>query len=306
MPADQPLVLAHCPLCAAPAADAPTLAAFPELTWVSCACGLIYKRSETPDPAATTFYEDGYFGSGEQGRRYTQRRRRRVQKSRNQILDLLNHAPRGPLLDIGCSMGYTLQAARELGLVPTGFDISEYAVSECRALGFRAECGAQGRLPFADGEFSFVTMKHVFEHTPDPRAALREVRRVLAAGGGVFIAVPHGDNGKAARRPLQSRQYLPAHHGREHFVYYTPATLSKLLEEEGFQVARVHPALVHWQAPLHRRIGEMLFAPLRFLAQQVADLARVRKEFWLVATRRDVDMNAASQQYSGSGLQGNK
>ncbi len=282
---DQPIVLARCPLCEASVDAARTLARYPELTWVECTCGLIYKRSELPDPQAADFYEGGYFGTGDQGRRYTQRRARRVQKSRNQILDLLNHAPPAPLLDIGCSMGYTLEAARELGLTPTGSDISEFALGECRSLGFRAEQGVLGALPFEDGEFGLVTMKHVLEHTPEPRAALREVRRVLRPGGGLFIAIPHGGYGKSRRRPLESQFYLPARHGREHFVYYTPATLTRMLETEGFRVARVNPALVHRRAGLGRRVGELLAAPFRALGQAAVDAVQARKEFWLVAVR---------------------
>jgi SAM-dependent methyltransferase len=281
----QPPVLSACPLCGAGVESTRIVATYPELTWVRCSCGLIYKRSELPDPKAVDFYEGGYFGTGDQGRRYTQRRQRRVQKSRNQILDLLNHAPPGPLLDIGCSMGYTLEAARSLGLTPTGSDISEFAIGECRSLGFRAERGELGRLPFADGEFTLATMKHVLEHTPDPRSALREVRRVLRPGGGLFIAIPHGGYGKSLRRPQQSQFYLPQRHGREHFVYYTPRTLTKLLENEGFRVARVNPALIHRRAGTARRLGEVLAAPLRALGQAFVDAIQARKEFWLVAVR---------------------
>jgi len=86
----QPIVLAACPLCGG--SQARELAVFPELTWVRCDCSLIYKRSEQPDPAAAEFYESGYFGAGEQGRRYTQRTRRRIQKSRNQIRYLVAQA----------------------------------------------------------------------------------------------------------------------------------------------------------------------------------------------------------------------
>jgi SAM-dependent methyltransferase len=283
----QPPVLSACPLCGADVSTTRTVAAYPELTWVRCGCDLIYKRSELPDPKSVDFYEGGYFGTGEQGRRYTQRRRRRVQKSRNQILDLLNHAPPGPLLDIGCSMGYTLEAARSLGLTPTGSDISEFAIGQCRSLGFRAERGELGRLPFADGEFSLVTMKHVLEHTPEPRSALREVRRVLKSGGGLFIAIPHGGYGKSLRHPQESQFYLPQRHGREHFVYYTPATLTKLLESEGFEVRRVNPALLHRRAGAARRVGEALAAPFRALGQALVDLIQARKEFWLVAVKPD-------------------
>jgi hypothetical protein len=89
------VVLDRCPLCAAGVGESRPLAQYEELTWVACRCGLIYKHAERPDPAAADFYEGGYFGEGEQGRRYTRRLGRRVQKSRNQILDLLNHAPPG-------------------------------------------------------------------------------------------------------------------------------------------------------------------------------------------------------------------
>jgi 2-polyprenyl-3-methyl-5-hydroxy-6-metoxy-1,4-benzoquinol methylase len=279
----QPIVLSECPLCRG--TQAAPLATYPELTWVRCGCGLIYKRSEHPDPAADGFYESGYFGAGEQGRRYTQRTRRRIQKSRNQILDTLNFVPPGPLLDIGCSVGYTLRAARELGLEPTGSDLSQYAVQTCREQGFRAEVGELSRLPFADGEFGIVTMKHVLEHTPDPRAALREVRRVLRPGGATFIAIPHAGYRKALRAPQSSRYYLPAAHGREHFVYYTPDTLSRLLKEEGYRVVAVNPQLLHRSASAPRRAAEALLAPFRWLAQRLADGFGLRKEFWLVAVR---------------------
>jgi len=285
MAIEQPIVLAACPLCATDGTNARTVATYPELTWVRCDCGLIYKRSELPDPKSTDFYEGGYFGTGDQGRRYTQRRKRRVQKSRNQILDLLNHAAPGPLLDIGCSMGYTLEAARSLGLTPTGSDISVFAIRECRSLGFRAERGELGRMPFGDGEFSLVTMKHVLEHTPDPRAALREVRRILRPGGGLFVAIPHGGYGKSLRHPQRSQFYLPERHGREHFVYYTPATLTTLLASEGFSVKRVNPALMHRHAGAARRLGETLAAPFRAIGQALVDSIQARKEFWLVAVR---------------------
>jgi SAM-dependent methyltransferase len=285
MSENQPPVLTACPLCHAGVDTTRVVATYPELTWVRCGCGLIYKRSEWPDPASADFYEGGYFGTGDQGRRYTQRRKRRVQKSRNQILDLLNHVPPGPLLDVGCSMGYTLEAARSLGLTPTGSDISDFAIAECRSLGFRAEHGALGQLPFTDGEFAMVTMKHVLEHTPDPRAAVREVRRVLRPGGGLFIAIPHGGYGKSLRHPQQSQFYLPARHGREHFVYYTPQTLTKLVESEGFRVVRVNPALLHRRAGAARKAGEALAAPFRALGQGIVDLLQARKDFWLVAVR---------------------
>jgi hypothetical protein len=116
---------------------------------------------------------------------------------------------------------------------------------------------------------------------------------VLRPGGGLFIAIPHAGYGKAQRNPQKSNFYLPARHGREHFVYYTPATLARLLESEGFKVARVHPALLHRRAPAARRLGELLFAPLRAAGQALAALAQTRKEFWLVAVKTDAPVRVS-------------
>jgi len=47
-----------------------------------------------------------------------------------------------------------------------------------------------GRSPFSGGVFDCVFASHVLEHIPDDRAAIREVRRVLAPGGIAFLPVP--------------------------------------------------------------------------------------------------------------------
>lgn len=280
---DPVLVLPQCPLCGS--ADHSILARYAELVWVRCPCGGIYKRWQRPAQISEDFYEHGYFGEDAGGRAYTRRTPRRVAKSRHQIRDVLNHAAPGPLLDIGCSMGYTLRAADQLGLEAAGTDISRHAIETCRALGFRTLPGRLDALPFADGAFGIVTMKHVLEHTPDPRRALAEVRRVLRPRGGLFIAVPHAEYHRARRDPQHSRYYLPQAHGSEHHVYYTPATLGRLLRECGFTVARVHPALLHHAAPIAVRIAQCVLAPLRALAQGFANRFDLRKEFWTVAVR---------------------
>ncbi len=46
------------------------------------------------------------------------------------------------------------------------------------------------RLPFEDGRFDFIFASHVLEHVRDDRAALAEIRRVLAPGGIAVLPVP--------------------------------------------------------------------------------------------------------------------
>ena len=59
-------------------------------------------------------YDESYFVSrGNVRHQYNAKIRRRIQKSRSQILDVLNHVEPGPLLDVGCARGSTLRAAEE-------------------------------------------------------------------------------------------------------------------------------------------------------------------------------------------------
>ncbi|MDR1331194.1 MAG: class I SAM-dependent methyltransferase [Tannerella sp.] len=44
--------------------------------------------------------------------------------------------------------------------------------------------------PFADGHWSLIVCNHVLEHVPDYKAALKELRRILATDGILEISVP--------------------------------------------------------------------------------------------------------------------
>jgi hypothetical protein len=128
-PASTPAqIIARCPLCGA--TDPRPYAVHPTVTWVKCGCGLIYKQASAEIASAP----EGDSFAGHAGV-YVRRARRRIAKSRAQIRDVLNHVPPGPLLDIGCSLGHTLQAAIGLGLPAQGVEIHPDSVAWCRARG---------------------------------------------------------------------------------------------------------------------------------------------------------------------------
>ena len=107
-----------CPLCAS--AEAPLIVQFPELAYGRCkGCGLIYKREQ--DEALARAYDEKYFVKGRA--KYLKRWEHRVRKNRRQLEVCLEYVPDAKaMLDIGCSAGYVLAAAKSLGLEEMGLD----------------------------------------------------------------------------------------------------------------------------------------------------------------------------------------
>jgi SAM-dependent methyltransferase len=265
-----------CPICAS--RERSTLVEHESLAFVRCRCGLIYKSRGLASFVEST--EPSW------NKRYDKRREHRVAKARRQILDVLNHVEPGPLLDVGCSLGHALEAASRLGLEARGLDLNENLLEPCRERGFDVRCGdVAGPYPFEDETFNIVLLKHVFEHTPSPRAALREIRRVLKPGGGMFIAVPNGDYFKARYSPKSYYFFSPESGGRYHFVYYGPKQLRRLVDDEGFRTVRVNPHLWHRRAGWRTNLADVLAWPFRGLYGPVRTAIGNRKEFWLTAVR---------------------
>lgn len=136
------------------------------------------------------------------------------------------------LLDVGCGVGRLLARYRDLGWTVAGVEPSANAVKTCleRQLNVR-----QGLLKASDwgrARFDAVVLIHVFEHIPEPRELLGEVRDVLKPDGILYMAMPN-ERSVAAR--LFRKYWIGADVPR-HYYLYGPATLSRLLVEEGFEV----------------------------------------------------------------------
>jgi SAM-dependent methyltransferase len=206
----------RCPVCRAK--EASEVVTFPELRFGRCGrCGLIYKQEQKP--GLGTGYGEEFFRHNRAG--YMKRWEHRVRKCQRQLLVCLEYAPHArTLLDVGCSAGYVLAAAKSLGLQEMGLDYENFPVDLCREKGFRAVQGTLTELPFADDKFDIVTAKHTLEHVDNPMQGLREIHRVLKPGGVAFIVVPDAAYYKIPLMPRRGRSFRPDRRGWQHHVYF--------------------------------------------------------------------------------------
>lgn len=138
------------------------------------------------------------------------------------LLDL----PRGRrILEVGCGRGVALPPLAEL-CEPTrltGLDIDPRLLVEARERldlrGIEAElcCGDVRDMPFPNGAFDVVIDFGTCYHVSHPETALREVARVLVAGGGLVHEtrmsqlLAHPSRSRGRRLPWAAVPELAAH-----------------------------------------------------------------------------------------------
>lgn len=275
-----------CPVCGT--TDTHPYVAFPQVAFVRCpGCTAVYKQFEVPDIRPATFYERDYFHGRKSGR--DKRFDHRVRKAARWLRSAMELGPTRSVLDVGCSLGYVVAAGKQLGLDAAGSDISAYAVDVCRERGLRAEVGTLDHQPFPDGSFDLVVMKHVLEHTPEPKVALTELRRILSPGGRVLIAVPDLRYWKGLFQRRTYRYFRPDDLGQQHYVYYTTAALQRLLESNGFEVLVTSKAF--FRAHLAKRspvsaIAEAFRYASLWIGFGLAAALLMRREIFVIAQKR--------------------
>ena len=111
------------------------------------------------------------------------------------VLEQVDWANVGSLLDIGCGPGTYLKRVAQRDLFLLGMDVSGGMVREVRS-GWPAQAAARlgysvadaQYIPVRDGALDVVLAMHMLYHVPDIEAAAREMRRVLRSGGRLYAA----------------------------------------------------------------------------------------------------------------------
>jgi len=143
----------------------------------------------------------------------------------------------GKLLDVGCSIGLFLRLAVDRGWTGRGIEFGERALAYARErFGLTVTDEPLTEAGFEPDSFDAVTLLSVLEHTNAPRQMLRDVARVLHPGGVLYVIVPNVDS--LACRVLHER--AATFDGRNHLVYFSPATLRDTLAREGYDAVSTH------------------------------------------------------------------
>jgi SAM-dependent methyltransferase len=209
-------------------------------TWsiAACtACGL-GRLDPMPDaPTVATFYRDVFYAEdGKRFRPWVENLRRGITGLRG--LRLRRMLPAGSrLLDFGAGSGHFADSMRMHGWDAVAHDpFNNTADAATNAAADRPV--DRTTLDYPDRHFDAVTLWYVIEHLLDPRDAIREFHRVLRPGG--ILVLSQQDFSSVQARLFKAR-WLFLDPPR-HLFQFSPATLGRMAEQEGFRVRHVSSA----------------------------------------------------------------
>jgi ubiquinone/menaquinone biosynthesis C-methylase UbiE len=147
---------------------------------------------------------------------------------------------RGRILDVGTGAGSFLQVAKEDGWEVAGCELNRWLAEWGSShYGLSIHPGTIFDMKLEEGSFDVVTLWDVLEHTCDPKAVLRECRRVLKTQG--RLAVNYPDIGSSVARLMGHKWVFLL---SVHLYYFTPESLGSVLKSLGFEVVVQRR---HWQ-----------------------------------------------------------
>jgi len=123
---------------------------------------------------------------------YDQRWSSYLRASFEMTLEQMTDLPADRVLDVACGTGQLLELLAErtaqselvgIDRVPAMLEVAKHRLGQ-RAIFIEGEAR---QLPFDDAHFQLVISTNALHYFPDADAALREIRRVISAGGNLII-----------------------------------------------------------------------------------------------------------------------
>ena len=142
------------------------------------------------------------------------------------------------LLDVGCSSGYFLGVARQLGFQAEGVEPGEKAVRTARAAGLKVHSGLLEDIPLPEQSFDAIVLFEVVEHLKDALDATRRCNRLLRPGG--ICVIGTGNTASWTFMVMKSRwEYLHIEKHGGHVSFFNPASMGILARRSGFTIEKI-------------------------------------------------------------------
>ena len=202
---------------------------------VKCnSCGLIYVNPRLKNSKENL---DSFYGSDEGDGSLIKKHLHRAYSAKRQKIFCaeLKRTERyrklNRILDIGCSFGGFLYAAKNLGWEAKGIEAVYNAGKYGKKLyNLDIFFGTLEEAKHEPASFDVIRLNNIIEHIPLPSQFLADVNKLLRKGGLLSISTPNYDSYSVS---ICGKEWI-YFGGQHHIVLFTPATLKKILDKNGF------------------------------------------------------------------------
>jgi 2-polyprenyl-3-methyl-5-hydroxy-6-metoxy-1,4-benzoquinol methylase len=185
------------------------------------------------DSEITDFYNNYYKTA-----QYTSKLEKKIRRSRRRIRSLGDPTGKS-FLDVGCNVGFAVEAARALGYKAHGIELDGTAVETARKLFPHCTFSQQdlAHLAKSSTKYDVVYCSEVIEHLTHPDSFVRALSEVMAPRGSLYLTTPDAGHFSLPRR-LDELKKWSNFRPPEHLLYFTKKGLDQLLKRCGFTSVR--------------------------------------------------------------------
>jgi 2-polyprenyl-3-methyl-5-hydroxy-6-metoxy-1,4-benzoquinol methylase len=167
---------------------------------------------------------------------------------------------RGDILDIGCGNGKLLLMARDDGWKVQGLELSELFAQTINRL-YGIDVKTANFLDFdalKSDKYDCIVLRHVLEHLPDSKLAMRKINSLLKDHGYAMLEFPNIEsleaNNKRLLKRLGFKKYkkFPVNFKPGHCNEFCRTSFVKLAETTGFKV-------IHWETYSTNAISDFFY-----------------------------------------------
>lgn len=204
----------------------------PELEVFKCAsCGLVFLSSF--DHVRDGFYENSEM-HGEEMPNLETWLKETVWDDERRFSYLESALPNRKLLDFGCGAGGFLLKARELATTTHGVEPEIRLSSHYQSHGLTVFQNLSDISTDIQAGYDIITIFHVLEHIPNPKAILGELSEMLEDDGQIIVEVPNADD--ALLTLYNSSPFSHFTYWSCHLFLYTVKTLQMLFSQVNLKI----------------------------------------------------------------------
>ena len=163
--------------------------------------------------------------------------RKRTLNNKFRLVKKYTGTSSGSILDLGCGTGAFLHRMKLGGWKVRGLEPDPGARAKAKEL-YALDVDEPALLyQLPSSSFNAITMWHVLEHVHALHNYLEQLKRLIAPGGAIFIAVPNYTSFDS----LQYQQYWAAYDVPRHLYHFSPKAMKLLLDKHGLQLVTMLP-----------------------------------------------------------------